>query len=198
MKRITTREAIITTAIELFNEKGTATVSTNHIAEAMGISPGNLYYHFSNKKEIIRCIHQRILADMDTAWVADEDGSLALDNFFNAMTATQAMLVNYKFFQMELSILLGNDPELATQYRKSRKARFKEIEAFFEYLIESGSMRRPDNKRTLPQLIRIGWLIGDYWLDFLNIEGLPLNEKNIGEGIELIRVLLSPYMNQTQ
>ncbi len=198
MKRVTTKEAIIITAIELFNEKGAATVSTNHIAEAMGISPGNLYYHFSNKKEIIRHIHQRMVADMDTAWVADVDGLSALENFFNAMTAIQEMLVNYKFFQMELSTLLDNDPELATQYRKDRKARFKEIEKFFEYLIESGVMQRPDDKRTLLRLIRIGWLIGDYWLDFLYIEGSPLNGKNVGEGIELIRVLLGPYLNKTE
>ncbi len=198
MKRVTTKEAIIITAIELFNEKGTATVSTNQVAEAMGISPGNLYYHFSNKEEIIRHIHQRMVADMDTAWVADGDGSSALENFFNAMTALQEMLVNYKFFQMELSTLIGNDPELATQYKNDRKARLKEIEAFFEYLIESGVMRRPDDKRTLPRLIRIGWLIADYWLDFLKIEGLSLDEKNMGEGIELIRVLLGPYLNETK
>jgi len=60
MKRASTRQAILTTAIELFNEKGTAAVSTNHIAEAMAISPGNLYYHFANKEEIIRHIHQPI------------------------------------------------------------------------------------------------------------------------------------------
>ncbi|MCP4431557.1 MAG: hypothetical protein GY806_11305 [Gammaproteobacteria bacterium] len=59
-------------------------------------------------------------------------------------------------------------------------------------------MRRPDDKRTLPRLIRIGWLIADYWLDFLQIEGSSLNEKNMGEGIELIRVLLDPYLNGTE
>ncbi len=46
MKPASTKQAILTTAIDLFNDKGTAAVSTNHIAEAMGISPGNLYYHF--------------------------------------------------------------------------------------------------------------------------------------------------------
>ncbi len=194
MKRASTKQAILTTAIGLFNDKGTAAVSTNHIAEAMGISPGNLYYHFANKEEIIRHIYQRMVVDMDTVWLTDKDNLPALEVFFTAMAALQRMLINYRFFQKELSVLLLNDPELAAINKKVRQARFAEIEAFFEYLIESGVMRRPEDAKTLPRMIRVGWLIGDYWLDFLSIEQLPLDDKNIGEGVEMIREIIRPYL----
>jgi len=194
MKHVSTKQAILATAIELFNDKGTAAVSTNHIARAMAISPGNLYYHFANKEEIIRDIYQQMIANMDTVWQTGEDRLPALEKFFEAMAALQGMLVNYRFFQKELSVLLLNDPELTKAYKKVRKTRLKEIEAFFEYLIESGVMRRSQDKKTLPRLIRIGWLIGDYWLNFLSIEDEPLNEANINEGIEMIREIIRPYL----
>ncbi len=198
MKRMTTKETIVVTALELFNEKGTAAVSTNHIAEVMGISPGNLYYHFANKEEIIRNIYMRMVDEMDTAWVTNEDKTSPLEKFFKAMSALQGLLVNYRFFQKELSILIFNDPELSAINKRVRTARLEEIERFFEYLIESGVMLRPEDQQTLPRLIRIGWLVGDYWLDYLDIEGSPLNDKNINEGIDLIREILRPYLIGTE
>ncbi|MCP4396089.1 MAG: helix-turn-helix transcriptional regulator, partial [bacterium] len=41
-----TKSRIIKTAVRLFNEQGTRAISTRHIARELGMSPGNLYYHF--------------------------------------------------------------------------------------------------------------------------------------------------------
>lgn len=54
------RERILDVALRLFNERGTAAVSTNHIAAAASVSPGNLYYHFQNKEEVIRALFERL------------------------------------------------------------------------------------------------------------------------------------------
>jgi AcrR family transcriptional regulator len=55
-----TRDKIIDTAIRLFNKRGTKAISTNRITAATGISPGNLYYHFRSKQDIIRAIFEQM------------------------------------------------------------------------------------------------------------------------------------------
>lgn len=189
-----TRERIIDAALALFNERGSAPVSTNHIARAAGISPGNLYYHFRNKEEIVRAVFTRMNEQMELIWRFDPSAEATSASFFQAMRDVQIMLLEYRFFQRELSMLLRRDEELTERYRSVRTVRLEQIESFVERLIANGAMRRPERPEALPRLIRAGWIIGDYWLDYLDIEGAPIDEAGVGEGIELVIELFRPYL----
>ncbi len=60
-----TKNNILKKAIEVFNQSGTASISMNALAEAVGMSAGNLQYHFKNKEEVIRAIMEEMFKQFD-------------------------------------------------------------------------------------------------------------------------------------
>src|SRR5690606_24482307 len=68
-----THQRILDASLALFNAQGEPHVSTNHIAAHLGISPGNLYYHFRNKDDIIDQLFARCEARLDTALAVPVD-----------------------------------------------------------------------------------------------------------------------------
>jgi len=185
---MTTKERIIETAIALFNEKGTNAVTTNHIAAAMDISPGNLYYHFRNKAEIIRAIFDQ----MDTVGFDDYQqiiarypaGSLA------AMEETFLMIQRfnwrYRFFKRELTVFLLNDPLLRERHIKVHQAMLQLIRHSISSSIAQGILRSmsEDELNLFTEEI---WLLTLFWLNYLEVGGEEITEETVRRGNELVR-----------
>ena len=54
-----TAERILEVTLDLFNRFGEPNVSTTLISAELGISPGNLYYHYPAKDELINALFMR-------------------------------------------------------------------------------------------------------------------------------------------
>jgi AcrR family transcriptional regulator len=179
--KIDTPTRILDTALGLFNERGTANVTTNHIAEAMGISPGNLYYHFGNKAEIVRGLFARILA----AWSANYALPPGKPPTFKTMDAMAAgnfeIQWAHRFFFRDLTMLLAADPELAADYRRNRETGMANTLALLRHFISAGLMQ-PADKRTLDDLTQLFWLVGDFWLVFRDAGGKAPTRADMDQG----------------
>ncbi len=111
-----TRDKIVHAALELFNQHGERNITTNHIAAHIEISPGNLYYHFRNKQEIVREIFTLYSTELLERFtpIQGQQESLTLlkhylDSIFNLMW-------KYRFFYANLPEILQRDPELHDDY----------------------------------------------------------------------------------
>ena len=188
-----TQNLIISTAIELFNELGTRSVSTNKIADQCGVSRGNLHYHFRTKQDLIKSIFRLINREMEESWY--EDHLHPTIEHFKLIFERQIDLVwRYRFFYREVNTLLADDPELKELFSACRKKRVSEVEHFFERLIEAGLIERPEPPVSLVSLLRIAWLVTDQWLPHLDLKGKVVNESNVEEGFELLTQIFLPYL----
>jgi AcrR family transcriptional regulator len=104
------RDLIIATSQSLFNRTGVGSTSTNHIAAAAKISPGNLYYYFSDKEEILRVLFADMTQEIEALWEAPMDQEL----FFRS---TIEVVWQYRFFHREMYALRRLDVKLNRLWR---------------------------------------------------------------------------------
>ncbi len=190
-----TKDRIVDVAIRLFNEKFTKAVTTNHIAAAVGISPGNLYYHFSNKEEIIRAVFSRMV-DFIEGGASYGSGcrvspSLSsLEEFFQKVLALHW---EYRFFFLELNSLLNSDRELKSSFNEMQKKRLKEIEVSIRAFIDAGILVWMEES-TIEFLVKSMWIVSIFWLSFLETGDGEITLSRLEEGIDMMRNLLHPYL----
>jgi AcrR family transcriptional regulator len=190
---MTTRDRIIDTAIRLFNEQGTGPVSTNHIAAALGISPGNLYYHFHNKDEIVRAIYARLRPAWETAMALPTDRPPTVVDLRHLLEANARIVWDYRFYYRELPALMRRDPELAAAYRDVRRSGLANIKALLGYFVSVGLLRAPDDPAALSELARICWILADFWLAFEELGDEPIGPDDVERGVAGILRVLHPY-----
>jgi AcrR family transcriptional regulator len=189
-----TRDRIIDTAISLFNLQGTGPVSTNHIAAALGISPGNLYYHFRHKEEIIRAIYDRLRPAWAAAMALPADRPPTMADLRRLLEANARIVWDYRFYYRELPELMRRDPELAAEYRAVRRAGLANVESLLGSLVAAGLLQAPDDPTTLPELARICWLLADFWLSFEELGDDPLGPDDVDRGVAPILRVLRPCL----
>ena len=81
-----TKELILKTALKLFNEKGFEHVSTYDIAQEIGISQGNLTYHYPTKKVLIRVLAKEMISKIDSRILEIDDNFSFKDFYENLWT----------------------------------------------------------------------------------------------------------------
>ncbi len=193
MARRSTKEHIVDVAIALFNERGTAAVSTNHIAEAAGISPGNLYYHFRNKEEIILHAYERALRAYDEVWERAGAAPPSPDAVLRLLEDTFDAQWQFRFFQRELPWLVQGNEAIRTRYRDVQRARLAYYRSLIQAWIAAG-ICRPLPDEQLDDLVLASWVVGDQWLAYLEAMGDATDESAVRRGGRLILEVFRPYL----
>jgi AcrR family transcriptional regulator len=212
-----TRDRVLSAALQLFNERGTASVTTNHVAERAGISPGNLYYWFSDKNEIVRELYAEFVAAYEQLWRGShsetrshgEPGSLEVgvqagveagvlgdpldltpEEVLARLAEGAALSRRYAFLARDLLGLLHGDPVLAAEYRAVRERRIAEFTDLAGAWRARGLIR-PLDEGTVTDLVQALWVIAETWLAFGELDG---SHPDAELGTRLLGVVLRPYL----
>ena len=193
--RIKTRERIVQCSLELFNQLGERSVSTNHIAAHMEISPGNLYYHFPNKQAIIAQLFSEYEALVNT-FLRPPKGRLASveDKRYYLLEILDGMW-RYRFLHRDLEHLLDADPELAARYRRFSQHCLIQAMAIYGGFVEAGILQM--DKVQIESLTLNTWIVLTSWVRFLcttKEDSSRLNQDAMRRGVYQVLMLESGYV----
>jgi AcrR family transcriptional regulator len=187
-----TRQAIISTAIDLFNERGVNHVGVRDIARALNMSPGNLSYHFKKKEDLLAVIletYSQINAGIRAEYRMESP------HFGRFMHMFVRIFQNQYTHRGVLSEIVEVNRLLRTvsdeDYSSGQSTRVAEFTNLMIGLQRSGSMKQSED--ALNETLRLLTLYGRFWIAeaFLNMKGE--SETIIEEYATLLAKLLRHY-----
>ena len=115
--RLPTAERILDHTLVLFNRYGEPHVSTTMISAELGISPGNLYYHFPSKDQLVNHLYDGFEASMLGLLEAGGDVQDIEDAWFFLHSLFEKVW-DHRFLYRDLNHLLSGNRHLETRFHQ--------------------------------------------------------------------------------
>ena len=158
-----TAERILEVTLELFNRFGEPNVSTTLISAELNISPGNLYYHYPAKDELINSLFDRYERSLnELLQAADqvrnvEDAWLLFHMLFE-------LIWQYRFLYRDLNDLLSKNRRLETHFQFVLRNKNEAIQSVMAGLTRSGAMKI--ETRDMAPVATAMAVVLTYWLSY--------------------------------
>ncbi len=193
-----TRERILELSLRLFNDFGEPNVNTTVIAEEMKISPGNLYYHFRNKDDIINCLFQQFEKEIDALLQVPNNRRANVEDAWLFLHVMFEFIWKYRFFYRDLNNLLANNRTLEIKFKELLLRSVAVSSALCESLQATGELNA--SRREIEALATNMVLVATYWLSYSYV----LDPRRLAEpevmgaamqrGCYQVMTLLAPYL----
>lgn len=197
-----TRDRILVTSLRMFNEDGEAHTTTLDIATEMDISPGNLYYHFKGKDQIIAelfdqyeiALAETLRAPLDQPLHQAE--GLVEDNWYFLYVVLEE-LYQYRFLYHNLDDILQRYPKLNKRFRQIVALKRQTLAAILDSLLEQALIEASGDQ--MVALVENMALQLTYWLNYDRLlHGERPAQHSIHQGVLQLLTMIAPYLGEDQ
>ena len=191
-----TRQRILDCSLAMFNAQGEPNVTTNHIADELEISPGNLYYHFRNKDDIIEQLFARFEERMDAALAAPQGRLPGLEDIWLQLHLVFECIWDYRFLYRDLVEILSRNRRLRLRFARILKRADEQAHLVMRGLSQAGVMRASGDE--LAATATNVLVIATFWLNYAAARGDKDEHAAIRDGIVQVMMLLAPFLRDAE
>lgn len=187
-----TPERILEAARHHFNENGYAATTLTEIASSVGISQGNLTYHFPTKRILAGRLREQAQARTGARRAAHRPGAI-LDDYVEHLLFAMELTWSYRFLLRDRAQFV--DDGEASGPPAELVADFHELRGLIDRIAAAGMFRR-SIAVDLDALTRSLWIVSRYWMDHLSemgrLDTVTWNDQE--RGIHHHFTVLVPYL----
>ncbi len=193
-----TRERILDVSLAMFNERGEPNVTTNHIADELEISPGNLYYHFRNKEDIVEHLFARYETRIDLALTVPDDRLPTLEDLWLQLHLAFEVMWEYRFIFRDIVDLTSRNRKLRMHFARILRRAADSALQVLAGLSRAEIMRasRDEMEATAHNIL----LVSTFWMNYNAVRG-GTSEKtaqDLTQGIYQVMMLLAPFLRDAE
>lgn len=196
-----TAERILEVTLALFNRFGEPNVSTTLISAELRISPGNLYYHYPAKEELINTLFNRFEVALNNLLAASDDVRDVEDAWFFLHSLFE-LIWQYRFLYRDLNDLLSKNRRLETHFQTILNNKTRAVQALLRGMRRGGAVQldSPELDASATSMV----VLLTYWLSFEYVRDPrhALEDKNaqaaLLRGAQHVLNLLVPYLEPDQ
>ena len=193
-----TRSRILAAGLRLFNELGEGRVTTGMIAAELDMSPGNLYYHFRNKDQIVEELFAAFEGRVDIGIGEPIGAPEAIEDLWAYLHLVLEAMRDYRFLYRNLDDLASRSRRFGERFNRILDREFDAVVALCGGLARAGAMRAgPAQIRALARNVLV---VATYWLNYRarragRSSAPPASDADdLGQGAFQVMALVAPYL----
>jgi AcrR family transcriptional regulator len=190
--KIKTKDKILSMAIRMFNESGVQGITSRHIAAEMGISHGNLDYHYRTKEELLLAIYDKMRAEASEAYSTKKPNSSSLEHFHRMVLELEEFQYRYRFFNLDVLEISRSFPLVNKKIQETLILRKQQTQQLFEEFLKDGYVIFPDED-VMERILHTIRMVITFWLSQLEVVS-PYKFQQKGEMVRLVWNTFLPYL----
>jgi AcrR family transcriptional regulator len=195
-----TAERILEVTLDLFNRFGEPNVSTTLISSELNISPGNLYYHYPAKDELVNALFTRYEAALYELLGA-APGVHDIEDAWFFMHSLFELVWQYRFLYRDLNDLLSKNRRLESHIKDALLHKTTAFRTLLDSLAHEGILQITVSEReasaTHMVVMLTWWLSYEYVRDPRHALEPESAQKSLLRGAKHVFTLIMPFTNQT-
>jgi AcrR family transcriptional regulator len=187
----------VVSALDLFNRVGEPNVAATMVAADLGFSPGNLYYHYPGKEDIVNHLFGKYQHDLQGLLTAAKDVKDLEDAWFFLHSLFE-LVWRYRFLYRDLNDLLGKYRKLEQALKQVLSDKHDAFLILLTCLSDKGWLTQNSTERessaTQMLVMLTWWLSYEYVRDPRHALEDANAQGGVSRGAQQVLGLLLPYL----